>query len=143
MKTLAPYILPIFTSFFLASCSLSFAGLVALDNSLNAGPKKVGAKEISTVKNGTKVTVNKIDSTSISGTLSSTPEDKKSERITIENDSHKLENIKFDEINNITYVDKGGNVFTAIAIGAAMDAIIIYVMSSSKHTGFGGATKIF
>jgi hypothetical protein len=138
MKVLVSYILIIFGSFSLSSCSLSFGGLVALDNSINKGTKKISSEKISTVKMGSRVTINMVDSTSISGTLNSYSEDKKSKSLTIEDDNNKLHNIRFNDISNITYIYKSGNVWTAIAIGAVIDAIMFYVISNSKHSVITG-----
>jgi hypothetical protein len=61
-----------------------------------------------------------------------------SKSLTIEDDNNKLHNIRFNDRSNITYIYKSGNVWTAIAIGAVIDAIMFYVISNSKHSVITG-----
>ncbi len=142
MKILMKYIITIISSLFLVSCSLSLGGLVALDNSLAAGPNELDLTKLSELKKGTKVIIELPDSTIISGILKTYEEiittKSKEVKIIVEIGDKETEIIVSDQVAKCTFIDEGGSVWTAMAIGAAIDAIIIYISSKSKR-GLGTA----
>lgn len=145
MKIFMKYILFVVGSLFLASCSLSLGGLVALDNSFAAGSKEIDLNKLSKLKKGTKVIFELADSTTISGTFEAYEEiinnKTKEVKVTVLSNEERLQIINSAEVNNCTIIDEGSNIWTAIAIGATIDAILIYFGSKSK--GSLGNARIF
>ena len=142
MKTIIKYTLIAACSILLTSCSLTFSGLVALDNSINSGSKKIEFKKLTKLKEGTKVAVELTDSTVISGTLISFEENKsyngKEFQIGVLDSNKQLKLVSPGEVNNCTYIEEGGSIWTALIIGAVIDAVIIY-FGSKSHSGLGNA----
>ena len=62
--------------------------------------------------------------------------------ITLIDENNELKSINTSAISKYIYVDEGGNVWTAAAIGGVIDAFIIYGILKGPKIGLGGA-RIF
>ena len=84
------------------------------------------------------------DSTKIEGTYKDYKEfkegNKQIKQIKIVDKNNELKSINTSEINKYIYIDEGENVWTAVAIGGVVDAVIIYGII--KGPKFGGTGRI-
>jgi hypothetical protein len=124
----------------LTSCSVFLGGLVALDNSANKGNKEIKYDEIIKLDKGKKIILELNDSTNISGIYKGYEEFNESEKekktITILNENNEVKSYSTSEVNKYYYIDEGGNIWTAAAIGGVVDAIIIYaILQGPNMTG--------
>ncbi|MDP3682293.1 MAG: hypothetical protein Q8S01_00030 [Ignavibacteria bacterium] len=146
MKILIKTLLLIMISLMLNSCSLFLGGIVALDNSANKGEKEISYDKVIKLREGKKIIVELNDSTKIEGTYKDYKEfregNEQIKQITIVDKKNELETINTSEINKYIYVDEGGHVWTAAAIGGAVDALIIYGIIKGPKFG-GGTGRIF
>ena len=130
MKILIRTLILISISLILNSCSLFLGGIVALDNSANKGEKEVGYEEVIKLREGKKIILELNDSTKIEGAYNGYKEfkegNKNIKQITIVEKNNELKTYNTSEINKYIYIDEGGNVWTAVAIGGVVDAAIIY-----------------
>jgi hypothetical protein len=145
MNTLLKIIVALLLPFIFISCSVIFGGLTYLDNSLYKGEKEIEFDKIIQLHKGHKLIVELTDSTEIRGVYNGYENKNEKSKIIINifiiDENKELHVINTSEVRKYIYVDEGGNVWTAIAIGAAIDSLIIYAGISSGHSGFGG--KIF
>ncbi len=146
MKILIKSLILILISIMLNSCSLFLGGIVALDNSANKGEKEVQYEKIAKLKEGKKIILELTDSTEVKGTIKDHNEfnegNKQVKMITLIDENNELKSINTSAISKYIYVDEGGNVWTAAAIGGVIDAFIIYGILKGPKIGLGGA-RIF
>ena len=144
MKILIKTVILILLSLMLNSCSLFLGGIVALDNSAYKGEKEISYEKVIKLREGKKIIVELSDSTKIEGTYKGCKElsegNRQIKRISILDKNNELKTINTSEVNKYIYIDEGGNVWTAVAIGAAVDALIIYGIIKSPK--FGGTGRI-
>jgi hypothetical protein len=122
------------------SCSVIWGGIVAIDNSINEGPHEIDLDKMSKLKKGKRIILELNDSTQISGTYygMETEGDKSNQkRINLKLENEDKRQINSSDVNKYTYIDEGGNVWLAAAIGAMFDAIFIYTMLHSHNSGIG------
>ena len=143
MKILIKSLILILISIMLNSCSLFLGGIVALDNSANKGEKEVQYEKIIKLKEGKKIILELTDSTEVKGTIKDHNEFKEGNKqvkmITVMDENDELKSINTSVISKYIYVDEGGNVWTAAAIGGVIDAFIIYGILKDPKIGLGGA----
>lgn len=124
------------------SCSAFLGGLVALDNAANKGPKIIKPEQIKDIHEGNKVIIELKDSTKVSGTFQKYENINKKngsiKRVTIFDTDNKNISVNTSDINKFTFIDEGGNVWVAVAIGAAIDSFLIYMGIRHQKDGSGG-----
>ena len=117
-----------------------------MDNSANKGEKEVSYEKVIKLRDGKKIIVELNDSTRIEGTYKGYKEfregNKQIKQISIVDKNNELKTINTTDIIKYIYIDEGGNVWTAAAIGGAMDAVIIYGIIKGPKFG-GGTGRIF
>jgi len=145
MKSIIKYLSLIFIPVVLVSCSLSFGGMVALDNSFSEDSKEIDLNELSELKQGNKIIFELMDSSMIQGVFEgykeTTVNNQNEIMIKVLNNEDELKFIDAKEVSRCIFIKEDGNVWVAVAIGATIDAIIIYLASTSK-VGLGG-TPVF
>lgn len=119
-----------------------------MDNATSTGPKVIGYEDLIKLHDGRKVILELNDSTKVSGVYkgyneSRTEENKKVISIKVLNEIGGLRLVNASEINKYIYVDEGGSFWTAVAIGAAIDAVIIFSIIKSQSSFLGGTGRIF
>ncbi|VAX28705.1 hypothetical protein MNBD_IGNAVI01-588 [hydrothermal vent metagenome] len=124
------------------SCSLFLGGVVYLDNSVNKGEREIKLEQLSKIKEGGKIVLELNDSTKITGfykSIKNFDEGHKQDTMIYVIDKDKIiKTVNISDINKYYYVDEGGNVWFAVAMGAAID-LLIYGIISTNGIGAGGA----
>ncbi len=127
-----------------SSCSVFWGGLVAIDNASYKGPNEVNLKKLQKIKHGTKVILNLKDSTEITGLYEGFAQNDESESneeaILIKDERNIQTQIKTSNVIKYTYIDEGGSVWTAAALGGIIDACIIYILI--KGPAIGGSSIV-
>lgn len=147
MKKILKITFLLFVSAVLNSCSLFLGGIVALDNSAYEGEREIEYESIIKLEKDKKIILELTDSTKISGLYQGfqklNKKGKEINRILILNENDELKFVNTSEISKYIYRDEGGNVWTAIAIGGVVDALIIYGALTSHGPGLGGSSRLF
>ena len=137
MKMFFKILFTVLLSISLTSCSVFLGGIVALDNSANKGNKEIKYDRIIKLDKGKKVIIELNDSTKISGIYvgyeESNEGEKEKKTITILDENNEVKSYSPSEVNKYYYIDEGGNIWTAAAIGGVVDAIIIYAILQGPH----------
>ena len=139
MRNIFKFIIFIISPFIFTSCSVIWGGIVAIDNSINKGPHEIDLNKLGKLKNGKKVILDLKDSTEISGSFQVIKDNSKNDlgKIIVIANNEGQKQINTSDVNKYIYIDEGGNVWLAAAIGAIFDAIIIYTISHSHKSGMG------
>ena len=148
MKALAKLLFLILFSLTFTSCSLVAVGFVALDNATSTGPKVIGYENLIKLHEGSKIILELNDSTKVSGfykgySESRTVGNKKVITIKVLDETGGLKLVNTSEVNKYIYIDEGGSVWTAVATGAAIDAVIIFSFIKSHGSILAGTGRIF
>lgn len=142
MKITIKYLSLIFSPVVFVSCSLSLGGMVALDNSLSADSKEINLNKLSELKADSEIILELTDSAIVQGEFEgieyTTIDNTQKTVIKLSNNDSNIQYIDIKEINRCTKINEDGSIWTAVAIGATIDAIIIYLASTSNG-GFGGS----
>ena len=144
MTILIKIFIVILLSVTLTSCSLFLGGIVALDNSANKGGKEINIEKIIKLQEGKKIILELNDSTKISGKYKGYREfdrEKQLNIITILDENNELKSVNSSEVNKYIYIDEGGKVWVAAAIGAVFDAVVIYGIINGPK--IGGTGRVF
>ena len=145
MKVLIRFLSLILISITFTSCSLLLGGMVALDNHVSKGEKEIKYEEIIKLNRGKRIILELTDSTIVSGIYKGFKEIDEGNKhvtiITILDKNNVVEFINNSKVNKYIYVDEGGSVWTAIAIGVVVDALLIYAFI--KGPSIGGTARIF
>jgi len=124
----------------LNSCSLFLGGVVYLDNSVNKGEKEIKLEQLTEINEDKKIVLVLNDSTKIIGFYKGINEfDKGYKRdtmVSILDKNDIIKTINTSDVNKYYYVDEGGNVWLAFAMGAVIDVLIYGII---KTNGIGGA----
>lgn len=147
MKKIIKIIYLISISAVLNSCSLFLGGIVALDNSAYEGEREINYESIIKLEKDKKIILELTDSTKISGLYQGfqklNEKGKEIKSILVLNENDELKFVNTFEISKYIYKDEGGNVWTAIAIGGVVDALIIYSALTSRGSWLGGSSTLF
>ena len=105
-----------------------------MDNVQNKGLKEIPCEKVLKMKKGEEIILALRDSTKVYGNYQGCRESNDSKKEIIVNSNTVegktiMRNIELSEVNKYYYKDKGGNVWIAAAIGAAVDTFLIYLFS--------------
>lgn len=145
MKILLKLLILSLLPLMLNSCSAFLGGIVALDNSVNSGEKEIKYEKVIELRKGSKIIMQLNDSTIVKGTYRDYKElEERNEvikSIVIRDENDELISINTSDVCKYVYIDEGGDVWAAAAIGGVWDVIIIYgILKSPK---LGGGVRIF
>lgn len=121
------------SSFLLTSCNLTLGEIVALDNATNSGEKII--ENYKDLKPNQKIKIEFSNKTEIPDIFISINKVNGENQILIRDGKSRTDTFKINEISKIYSLNEGGSVLTAVAIGAVVDIIIIYIINSRINFG--------